>query len=183
MKVAQVALALLLACFAAGSACAADAPTAPDPFIPLARFIGNWTGTASGQAGDGEVQRSYVYVMNKRFIQESNISRYPVQEKNKRGEVHEHMGMFSFDRSRKQIVLRQFHVESFVNTYRMQPQPDASTKLVFDSEGFENFSNSWRARETYEFLSDDEFTETFELAPPDKPFQIYSQTRLKRTKP
>ena len=43
--------------------------------------------------------------------------RYPVQEKNKKGEVHEHMGMLSYDKARKQIVLRQFHVESFVTTY------------------------------------------------------------------
>ena len=31
------------------------------------------------------------------------------------------MGMLSYDKARKQIVLRQFHVESFVTTYRMQP--------------------------------------------------------------
>ncbi|MFO1226094.1 hypothetical protein [Roseateles sp.] len=90
--------------------------------------------------------------------------------------------MLSYDKARKQIVLRQFHVESFVTTYRMQPPVEGATTLVFESESFENFSNTWRGRETYEFTSDDEFTETFELAPPDKPFQVYSQTRFTRVK-
>lgn len=183
MKVAQFFSALLLSAFALTGAHAADMPTAADPFAPMARFIGNWTGKATGQAGDGDVTRSYTFVLNRRFVQESNVSRYPVQEKNKKGEVHEHMGMFSYDKARKQIVLRQFHVESFVTTYRLQPPADGAMTLVFESDGFENFSNTWRGRETYEFTSDDEFTETFELAPPDKPFQVYSQTRFKRVKP
>lgn len=152
-----------------------------DPLMPLKRFVGDWAGTATGQAGEGTVTRRYASVMNGRFIQESNISRYPAQEKNKSGEVHEHLGMFSYDKARKLIVLRQFHVEGFVNTYRLASAADGREgALVFDSEGFENFSNSWRARESYEFLSDDEFVETFELAPPGKPFQVYSRNHFKR---
>jgi hypothetical protein len=30
---------------------------------------------------------------------------------------------------------------------------------MFESESFENFSNAWKARESYEFLSDVEFIE------------------------
>jgi lipopolysaccharide assembly outer membrane protein LptD (OstA) len=47
-------------------------------------------------------------------------------------------------------------------------------------EAFENFSDSWKARARYEFLSDNEFIETFELAAPGKPFQVYSYNRFKR---
>lgn len=179
----RMATALVLTPFVLAAARAADAPpsSAPDPFAPLARFIGNWAGQASGQPGEGDVTRSYSFVMNKRFMQETNISRYPPQEKNKRGEVHEHLGMFSFDKARKTIVLRQFHIESFVNTYRMLPT-EGGTTLVFESEAFENLRPGWRARETYKFVSDDEFTETFELAAPDKPFEVYSQTKFKRVK-
>ena len=42
--------------------------------------------------------------------------------------------MLSYDKARKQIVLRQFHVESFVTTYRMQPPVEGATTLVFESE-------------------------------------------------
>lgn len=57
---------------------------------------------------------------------------------------------------------RQFHVEGFVNTYRITVA--SGNKVVFYSEAFENFSNLWRARETYEFFGAEEFIETFELA-------------------
>ena len=152
----------------------------PDRWSPMRRFIGGWTGIASGQGGDGTVTRKYAFIMGERFIHELNTTRYPPQEKNKAGEVHEHWGVFSFDKARKLIVLRQFHVEGFVNTYRQAIEPDVAASLAFESEAFENFSNAWKARETYRFLSDDEFIETFELAPPGKPFQVYSRNQLKR---
>lgn len=148
---------------------------------PLERFIGNWTGTATGAAGEGTVARRYVKALGGRFIQEQNTSIYPPQEKNKKGEVHEHSGMFSYDRQRKLLMLRQFHIEGFVNTFRQVSEPGAS-KLVFESEGFENFNNAWKARESYEFDGADRFVETFELAPPGKEFQVYSRTELRRAK-
>lgn len=153
----------------------------PGPWAPLERLIGEWQGTANGEAGSGTVVRRYAKVMGGRYIQETNTSTYPPQEQNKKGEVHEHSGMFSYDRQRKLLVLRQFHIEGFVNTYR-QSTDGGADKLVFDSESFENFSNAWKARETYEFSGDDHFVETFELAPPGKPFQVYSRTELKRVR-
>jgi len=167
---------LVILLVAAGAGVAAE--QAADSWLPLRRFVGDWTGTASGAAGTGTVERTYAFVMNGRFVHETNTSRYPPQEKNKAGEVHQHWSMFSYDKARKLIVLRQFHSEGFVNTYR-QVGPSEGL-LVFESEAFENFSNSWKARETYEFLSDDEFVETFELAPPGKPFQVYSRNHFKR---
>lgn len=53
-------------------------------------------------------------------------------------------------------------------------------KIVFESESFENFDNRWKARETYEVVSADEFVEIFELAPPGGPFEVYSRTRFVR---
>ena len=37
--------------------------------------------------------------------------------------------------------------------------------------------------ETYEIAGLDECTEMFELAPPDKPFEVYSVNRFVRVKP
>jgi len=119
--------------------------------------------------------------MNGRFIHEANTSRYLPQEKNRKGEVHEHAGMFSFDKQRNVLVLRQFHIEGFVNTYRQVSEPGAE-KLMFESESFENFNSAWKARETYEFVGDDQFVEIFELAPPGRPFQVYSRTELTRVR-
>ena len=170
---------LVCASVVAGPADAAE--PAPEHWAPVQRLIGNWSGTASGESGEGTVERRYAFIMNGRFIHETNTSTYPPQKRNKAGEVHEHWGVFSFDKARKTLVLRQFHVEGFVNTYRrIETAAGASTALVFESESFENFNNSWKARESYEFLSDDEFVETFELAPPGQRFSIYSRNHFKR---
>jgi hypothetical protein len=149
-----------------------------DAWAPIRRLLGEWSGVSSGVAGEAQVTRRYALALDGRFINEVNVSVYPPQEKNKNGERHEHWGMFSYDKAKKAVILRQFHVESFVNTYRLASSE--ADKIVFESESFENFNNSWRARETYEFMSKDEFVEYFELAAPGKDFDLYSRTHLKR---
>lgn len=64
----------------------------------------------------------------------------------------------------------------------LNQQSSKPGKLVFESEQFENFDNNWRASETYEVSSTDEFVEIFELAPPGKSFPVYSRTHFKRVK-
>jgi hypothetical protein len=152
----------------------------PDPWKPVRFFVGEWEGTAEGQAGSGTVKRSYTFVLHDRYLHEKNVSTYPPQEKNKAGEVHEHWSFFSYDSKRALLVLRQFHQEGFVNSYVMNKEAAKPATLVFDSEGFENFSNSWRAKETYDILSNDEFVETFELAAPGASFETYSRNHFKR---
>lgn len=152
----------------------------PDPWQQMRFLIGNWQGTVSGQAGTGTVTRMYQFILNDKFIQEQNTSTYPPQEQNKKGEVHHHLGVISYDRKRKTLMLRQFHEESFVNLYALNPSVSTAALLVFESENFENFDNSWKAKETYEIISPNEFVETFELAPPGKAFELYSRNHFKR---
>ena len=59
--------------------------------------------------------------------------------------------------------------------------PDGKS-FVFLSEAIENIPRGWRAKESYRIVSDSEFTETFELAPPGKPFATYSQVALRKKK-
>jgi hypothetical protein len=86
--------------------------------------------------------------------------------------------MVSYDRARKKFVLRQFHVEGFVNQYAADPLQDKTWR--FESEAIENIPSGYRARETYTITGPDTFTERFELAPPGKEFALYSQTTFKR---
>ena len=88
--------------------------------------------------------------------------------------------MISYDRSRKTFVLRQFHVEGFVNQYAAEPVRDGV--LSFQSEAIENIPASYRACETYTITSPDEFVERFKLAEPGKDFELYTETRFKRKK-
>ncbi len=160
-----------------------DSPPKKDDAWKSVRFlVGKWDGVAEGEAGRGTVKRTYEFVMNGRFLHERNISTYPPQEKNPKGEVHEHWTMFSYDRARNSLVMRQFHVEGFVNQYAMPATVGTDASLLFESEGFENLPAGWKAREKYAVISESEFVETFELAPPGKNFEVYSQTRFKRAK-
>lgn len=172
----RLALASILCCTLAAQA----QPAQPDPFAPIRFFVGEWRGTASGEPGaEGAVQRTYAFVLEGRFLHERNVTTYAPGEANPKGERHEHWSLFSYDRARKQIVLRQFHEESFVNTYVLAAE-STPQKLVFISDDFENFDDEWRARESYELRSPDDFVETFALAPPGKDFSVYSRSVLKR---
>lgn len=162
----------------------AAAPAArPDPWKPLRSFLGTWEGEARGQSGSGRATRTYTFTLNNRFIEVANKSVYPAQEKNPKGEVHEDRGFFSYDRAQKKLLLRQFHVEGFVNLYALESVSDDGRTLVFVTSAIENIAPGWRAREIYTFTSETEFTEKFELAEPGKDFAPYSETRFRRKAP
>jgi ubiquinone/menaquinone biosynthesis C-methylase UbiE len=173
---------LLAATFSSAVARAqAPSPAPVDTLAPLARLVGRWTGTSDGQPGKGAVERQYERVLGSKFIQVRNRSTYPPQEKNPKGETHEDLGFFSFDRGRKRIVFRQFHIEGFVNQYVLEPSSTAN-RVVFTSESIENIPTGFRARETYVFSGSDRFEEIFEIAEPGKNFELYSRSRLTRAK-
>ena len=152
----------------------------PDPLKPLRLFIGKWEGDSKGQPGIGKMEREYSFVLKNRFVQVSNKAVYAPQEKNPKGEVHEDLGFFGYDKALKKLSFRQFHVEGFVVQYSLESISDDGRTLVFTSTAIENISPGWVARETYRFLSNDEFIETFALAGPGKEFETYSETRFRR---
>ena len=181
-RTARLAPAAVCALFAfAAPMFAGETVATPDPWAPVRFLVGEWNGSAEGEPGSGVVTRRYDFVLSERYIEERNVSSYAPREADKPGEVHEHRSFLSYDRTRAVLILRQFHEEGFVNLYALSAVASTPTKLVFESVGFENFDNAWKARETYEIVSADEFTETFELAPPGKPFEVYSRNRFRRS--
>ena len=167
-----------------GSSLPAAAQTqAVDVWAQVRPFLGQWKGNSEGRPGRGTVERTYAFVLGGRYVQELNVSIYPPQDKSPKGERHEHWSYFSYDRSRKLLMLRQFHVEGFINTYRQAAATEATGALVFESEAFENLPAGWQARESYQFPTPDEVIETFELSSPGKPFEVYSRTTLSRQRP
>lgn len=154
---------------------------AGDPFAAVSFLVGRWEGSSEGQPGTGTLRREYERVLGGRFIRVRNRSEYPAQAKNPKGEIHEDEGYLSFDRTRRRLVLRQFHVEGFVNQY-VQDEGDTPDRMVFTTEAIENIPAGWRARETYVRQGPDSFEEIFELAEAGKPFEVYSRARLRRIK-
>ena len=154
----------------------------PDPWALVRFMLGNWQGEAQGDPGKGVVQRSYTFVLDSKFVEERNVSRYEAKSPGTEPEVHEHRSFISHDNARKTLMLRQFHEEGFVNLYALNMALSKPTRLVFESVSFENFSNEWQARETYEVISNDEFVEVFELKAPGKEFEVYSRNHFRRQK-
>ena len=112
-------------------------PPAPDPFARVSFLVGRWEGSSEGQPGAGKVTREYSLTLNGKFIRVQNRSEYPVQDKNPKGEIHQDEGFISFDRNRKKLVLRQFHVEGFVNQY-VEDDSSFPSHIVFATESIEN---------------------------------------------
>lgn len=119
-------------------------------------------------------------MLNDQFIQITDRSVYEPQEKNLKGEVHEEIGYISYDRSRGKFVLREFHVEGYVNQYILEDSAAEGKVLVFRTEAIENIPTGWQARTTYEIWGEDEFRETFELAGPDQEWSCFITNEFKR---
>src|SRR5687768_3888314 len=92
----------------------------PDPLAPLRAFAGKWEGAASGEPGKGVSTREYNFDLAGRFLIGRNKSVYEPKPPGAKPEVHEDLGIFSYDRAAQKIVLRQFHGEGFVNEYTLE---------------------------------------------------------------
>jgi hypothetical protein len=154
----------------------------PDPFAAIRALEGHWRGTGEGEPGKSRVDRTYQFVLGGRFLQARNHSDYPPQDKNPNGEKHEDWGMFSFDNARKKLILRQFHLEGFVNQYVLERVSTDGREVVFVTEAIENIPRGFRARESYKLIDSTSFEETFEIAAPGKDFAIYCVNKFKRAK-
>ncbi len=124
-------------------------PAEPDPWEPLRPLVGTWQGTNTGQPGQGTSERTYQFEFDGTFLAARNRAVYPPQAKNARGETHQDLGLFSYDKARKKLVLRQFHSEGFVNQYVGGLAGDGTT-VVFETEAIENIPGGWRARSAAE---------------------------------
>ena len=105
-----------------------------------------------------------------------------ILKENPKGYVHEDFGVISYDKSRKIFVFRQFHIEGFVNQYILESiSPDGKT-IVFITETIENIPKGWRGRETYTVNEGKVLSEVFDLAEPNKDFELYTKASFIRTK-
>ncbi len=156
---------------------AQDAEEARDRLGLFEYFLGDWTGTGTGPDGTSTMTRSYELVLG-RFVQAKTRAAF-TRADGTPGEVHEDWGMLSWDGLREVYVLREFHVEGYVNQYVPTISEDGAT-FVFTTEAIENLAPGWRARLTQTIVDDDTFEETFELCPPEGEFFHCGGARLVR---
>jgi hypothetical protein len=172
---------LLPAVLAAVFSLGALQPESPqDVWKPFRFFVGQWEGRGEGASGISHGSQEWEFVLGGKFLQIKNEARFEPQEKNPKGEVHEDWGFISYDQVRKAYVLRQFHIEGFVNQYVCTgPGSDGQT-FVFLSEAIENIPPGFKARLTYRILDETSFEQTFDLAPPEKEMSCYSKGIMTR---
>ena len=88
----------------------------------------------------------------------------------------------SDDKQRKTLVLSQFDVEIYVNTYwRAAPSRARWPRWCSRASRSRTSRTRGRPARVYEFPSDDDLVEVFELAPPDQPWRFLRGTQLRRT--
>jgi len=66
-------------------------------WLPLMLFFGKWTGESEGQPGKRKYDRSYEFVINKKFDEVKNKSTSPLTANNPKREMHEDHGFISYD--------------------------------------------------------------------------------------
>jgi hypothetical protein len=157
------------------------APTA-DVWAPFRFFVGNWQGQGEGTPGMGKGVETFEFILRGTFLHVRNKAVFGPQDKNPTGEIHEDWGVVSYDKARKTFVLRQFHVEGFVNQYVLENAPPDGKMFVFVTEAIENIPAGVKARLTYKVLDVDTFEQTFDLARPGQEFTCYSRGIMKRQK-
>ena len=151
-----------------------------DVWKPIKYFIGNWTGECTGKAGDGKGERAYEFIMNGTYVHYRNTTRFEPQEKNPKGEVHEDWGFFSYNEGRDRVILRQFNIEGFVNTFVLDSLSDDHKAIVLTTESSENAPPGLKARYTIKIKDENEFEEIFDLGFPGREMTCYMKNTWKR---
>jgi len=158
----------------------AQEQTERNPFLPLEFLIGSWEGDNSGKAGVGHGYRSYEKILNGLFIRGATTMTFEPQENKLEGEVHKDLSIFSFDKSRQKIVIREFYTEGYVNTFVLDSLSSDGRTIRFLTEESENAPPGLKARLLFQIKDNDHFKEQFELGFPGRDFSCFMTIEWKR---
>lgn len=135
-----------------------------NPFDKFNFLIGEWSGTGSGFGNEkSKIESSFNHVMDGKYIEVINDSRFEPTEKKPEGEHHIDRGFISYDKSRDKIVFRQFNSEGFVNQYILNDSLSNDSILIFETEIIENLPEG-KARWTIKKLSETAYETTFDVS-------------------
>ena len=174
---------LLLACGLFGGPPPATAQEEPDedeavadPWEPFRLLPGTWEAAIAGRLGQGTGIRRYEFTHDGIYLVAKHASVRLPQEKSPQGDYHRELAIYSFDRERGTIVLREFMIEGYVLRYTCQVEPK---RFVCTSESIES-GPGMRARLTIEISDRYRFDEIFELASPGQELSVYFTNRWTR---
>lgn len=145
-----------------------------DPFEPLRYLEGTWVPIKP----DVTNTQTYRFIFNGKYLQMKTKGVFKPTENKPKGEIHEDIGFFSFDKIRKKLVLRSFHTEGFVNQYILKETANNGYKLIFITESVESAPPGTTAKLVFDRLSENELSQQFYIAWPDTEFSCYFDNRL-----
>lgn len=135
------------------------------PFEPIDFIIGDWTGTGSGFGNSkSNIESNFHLVMDGKYIEVRNESKFEPTKKNPEGEHHIDHGFISFDKNRNLIVFRQFNNEGYYNQYVLNDSISSDNELVFETEFIENFVPNGKAKWTIRKLNENEIETVFDVS-------------------
>ena len=148
-----------------------------DDWAALKFLEGKWI---DEKPGVSKVKQEYEFIFKGKYLQMRTKAVFEPTEKNPEGEVHEDLGIFSYDQFRKTFVFRQFHSEGFINQYILDKKDSATKELTFISEQIENAPEGTKAKVIFKFIAEDEIEQSFHVAWPGKEYACFALNKLKR---
>lgn len=149
------------------------------PLERLDFLIGKWIGTGSGFGNEkSKVESEFNFVMNEKYIEVLNDSKFNPTESKPDGEHHIDKGIISYDKIRKVIVYRQFNIEGYINQYVLNDSLSNDTVLVFETEIIENFVPGGKARWTIKKIGTKQIETIFDLSFPGKKYGCFGTNVL-----
>jgi hypothetical protein len=161
---------LLSILVALSSASVGAAEPAKDGLAEFRWMEGEWRGIGEGDPGTSASERHVDLYLGNKYLRATGRSVYPKQENNPKGEVHSQLNLWSFDRARSAVVMREFDTLGFVCTYVLDKAASAPDRWVLVAESLENVPKVWKARYVVTRKSEDEYHEMLELDPDGKGF-------------
>jgi len=150
-------------------------PAKPD-FSALEWLVGEWTGKTTGRGAQGEIQFAAAYDLEKRFLILREQVRFPATAAAP-ASSESWLGILSGSRSLAGFVLRTFSSTGFMARYRVTVE---GAEIRFYPEGGEEVPPGWLFRRVLVRVGDAEFTQTVQVAPPNKPFFDHYTAKLTR---
>lgn len=157
---------------------ATQAQTGLERFSTL---VGSWEGNGEGFGNSkSNITAEYTWLMNKQYIEMKHHSEFEPAEENAEGEVHEDLGILSYDKDRKVAVFRQYHNEGYFTEYILNDSISTPEVLVFETTRIENFVPGGKARFTIKILSENEIETVFDVGFPGKEMACFGTNRFKK---
>ncbi len=164
---------ILIGSMVALSALPAHAADPASIWRNLSWFEGFWTGREQGLPGNGQGQRCYAPIMDRRFFYSRSETRFPPQTRNPDGENHAEWQIFSRDHDGGRVLLRRFGSGGQVTGFVLDPEASRSDRYVFVSTAFDQAPADAHGRLTLTITGGDGFRERLELGPsPDELRQV-----------